>query len=121
MPVACKLFILTFSTPFVGLGVIVNIVLVGQFIIKSSIKVDSERIIAYSKLIKGKTEIFKNEDIINIRNKQSYIYNKYPKVIIVTKDKEYSIGGLTGFILSNEEATWIASKISQYLKKDVVD
>ncbi len=120
-PIAYKLIILAFSTPFLGLGVIVNIILVRQFIIKSSIEVDDEKIITFSKFIKEKIKTFKTKDIINIKNKQSNNQpdNMYPKVIIVTKDKEYSIGSFTA-VLNNEEATWIANKINQYLEKNII-
>ncbi|MBW4533518.1 MAG: hypothetical protein KME09_06225 [Pleurocapsa minor HA4230-MV1] len=114
-----KIGLTFFSMPWIGLGTIVNFVLVIQFVTETSINISDEEI-NISSSFKRKQKTFKIKEIIDIKiiesNKE--INNIYPKLFIITKNKEYDLNNLTGFIFTNQEIVWLANKISKYIKGD---
>ena len=117
-----KLGLTIFSLPWVGFYVIVNLVLVRQFTVRTSIKINSEEIKVLSSYKKKLKKRFALEEIANIKIVEATEKpdNIYPKLLIVTNKKEHDLNKSTGFIFNNEEVVWLANKIGKYLQKDVI-
>ncbi|MBE9171372.1 hypothetical protein IQ238_29060 [Pleurocapsales cyanobacterium LEGE 06147] len=117
-----KIGLTFFSVPWIGFGVIVNIVLVRQFIDKTSINVDSEKVNIFTTLEKKPEKTFKAGEIVGLRILKSNNRpdNMYPKLFLVANDREYDLNSFTGFIFTNEEIILLANKINKYIKRNII-
>lgn len=117
-----KLGLTVFSLPWVGFGVIVNLVLVRQFTVGTLIEINSEEIKVLSSCKKKLKKRFYTEEIkkIKIIESTGKPDNMYPKLFIVTNVKEHDISRFIGFIFNNEEVVSLGNKIGKYIQKDVV-
>ncbi|WP_319423076.1 hypothetical protein [Pleurocapsa sp. FMAR1] len=116
-----KIALLIFSIPWLGFGVIINIILIALFIDKTLISVNSEKINISHTFKKESTKplSFQTEDIVSLRISKSNNKpdNMYPRLYIVTKEEENDIS----CIFTNEENIVLANKINKYIHKDIIE
>ena len=122
-----KIALIIFSIPWVGVGIMINFILLRLFTDRTLVKIDYEQI-SFEKKIKRVTNSFiaiQVKEIINLKilkaDKGSVRNNIYPGVFIVTEKEEYSLYKFTNYIFTNEEVVFLADEINKYIKKPIVE